>query len=272
MIIKNGNINNASVSAVSAIVMIVDCENKKGSWDFMKWHADDDCQIKYSNEMVAILGPSAKHATANEKALLEMPWTADELEQLEYQFANLASIPNYPGNYIVDRYLKFAFLDAYDDNKDPAKAIEYYVSTINKEIARKREEFRLETLDYVDDNGRDIVCPTLANKRLRQANDALDAFKASSAYGSDYDVLMANVVKYVSRYDTEDFASLRELAETLEAYAKTKGGNAYTQAEKIVNGEIEDDKNNPNPYVNVVNAVKYMREAASALEIYENYK
>ena len=236
----------------------------------MKWHADDDCQIKYSNEMVAILGPSAKHATANEKALLEMPWTADELEQLEYQFANLASIPNYPGNYIVDRYLKFAFLDAYDKNKDPAKAIDSYVSIINKEIARKREEFRLETLDYVDDNGKDIICPTLANKRLRQANDALDLFKSSGSYGSDYDSLMANVVKYVSRYDTEDFASLRELADSLEALTKAKGGNAYTEAETIVANGTEKD--NPNDYVNVVKAVKYMREAASALEIYENYK
>ena len=263
-------IDNSSVSSVSAIVMIVECQNKKGAWDFMTWHAGADCQVKYSNEMVAILGPSAKHATANETALLEMPWTAAELEQLETQFKKLASIPNYPGNYIVDRYLKFAFLDAYDDNKDPAKSIEYYVSTINKEIARKRKEFNLETLDYVDDEGKDIVCPTLANKRLRQANDALDAFKASKTYNTDYEALVADVVKYVSRYETEDFATLRNRADALETLAKTKGGNAYTNAEKMVNGSMEMDKNND--YVNIVLAVEYMRDAASALEIYENYK
>jgi len=261
-------IDNSSVSAVSAIVMIVDCQNKKGSWDFMRWHADDKCQIDYSKEMVAILGPSAKHATANVSALKSMPWTADELEQLELQFNKLASIPNYPGNYIVDRYLKFAFLDAYDANKDPAKAIEYYVSTINKEIARKREEFKLETLQYGD-----YVCPTLANKRLRQAVAALNEFKSSSAYNAQaYDGAFNNIMKLISSYETEDYASVRELAAVLEAQAETTGGNTYSDAKKIANGEMEDDKNNPNPYVDLVNAITYMNDAASALEVYKNYK
>ena len=42
---ENGNINNASVSSVSAIVMIIGCDKKAGSWNFMKWHAGADCQI-----------------------------------------------------------------------------------------------------------------------------------------------------------------------------------------------------------------------------------
>ncbi len=265
---EEGNINNASVSSVTAIVMIVNCENKGGSWDFMRWHAGADCQIDYSNEMVAILGPSAKHATANEKALLEMPWTADELEQLEFQFNNLASIPNYPGNYIVDRYLKFAFLDAYNDNMDPAKSIEYYVSTINKEIARKRDEFNLETLQYGDE-----VCPTLANKRLRQAEAELKEFKGSSAYNaSSYDVLYNMIMKLIASHETEDYASLNEFADMLETLAKEKGGSSYADAVKIAEGEMEDNENSPNAYVSVVNAVQYMRDAAAALKVYENYK
>ncbi len=257
-------INNASVSTVSAIVMIVGCENKKGSWDFMKWHAGADCQIDYSNEMVAILGPSAKHATANEKALVEMPWTNAELEQLTFQFKNLASVPNYPGNYIVDRYLKFAFLDAYDDNMDPAKAIEYYVSTINKEIARKRQEFNLETLQYGED-----VCPTLANKRLRQAEAELIKFKESSAYNAGYDETYNIIMKLIASHETEDYASLNELADVLRGALKEKGGASYDAALKIAAGEQKDDNN---PYVSAVLAIEYMEDAAAALKIYERYK
>ena len=260
-------INNASVSTVTAIVMIVDCDNKKGSWDFMRWHAGTDCQIDYSNEMVAILGPSAKHATANEKALVEMPWTNEELEQLTYQFQNLASVPNYPGNYIVDRYLKFAFLDAYNSNVDPAKAIESYVSIINKEIARKREEFRLETLQYGED-----VCPTLANKRLRQAEAGLQEFKSSSAYNSSYDETLNIIMKLIASHETEDYASLNELSDVFESAVKEKGGASYETAVKIASGEIKDDENNPNPYVSAVLAVQYMRDAAKALKVYEQYK
>lgn len=164
-------INNVSVSTTSAICMMNGCDNEAGAWEFMKWHAGYECQRDYSNEMVAIIGPSAKHATANVKALGEMPWTSAELEQLQYQFNNLASIPNYPGSYIIGRYTNFAFLAAYEDNADPIDELQSYITTINKEITRKREEFGLETLE---------LGQTLAEKRLLQVEEAYaaDAEKA----------------------------------------------------------------------------------------------
>jgi len=129
--------------------------------------------------MVAIIGPSAKHATANVKALSEMPWTSSEYEQLSYQFNNLASIPNYPGSYIIGRYTNFAFLAAYEDNADPITELQSYITIINKEITRKREEFGLETLE---------LGQTLIEKRLLQVEEAynndtdkMDGAKVSAA-------------------------------------------------------------------------------------------
>ena len=158
-------INNVSVATTSAICMMNGCDNEAGAWEFMKWHAGADCQIKYSNEMVAILGPSAKHATANIQALREMPWTSAEYEQLSYQFNNLASIPNYPGSYIIGRYTSFAFLAAYEDNADPITELQSYITTINKEITRKRAEFGLETVE---------LGQTLTEKRLLQVEEAYE--------------------------------------------------------------------------------------------------
>jgi hypothetical protein len=166
-------INNVSVATTSAICMMNGCDNEAGAWEFMKWHAGYECQRDYSNEMVAIIGPSAKHATANVKALGEMPWTSAELEQLRYQFNNLASIPNYPGSYIIGRYTSFAFLAAYEDNADPIDELQSYITTINKEITRKRAEFNLETLE---------LGQTLAEKRVLQVQEA---FEADSKKSSD---------------------------------------------------------------------------------------
>ena len=163
---EDGNINNVSVSSVSAIVMMNDKELKsnekkmQNAWSFMVWHAGADCQTKYSNEMVAIIGPSAKHSTANLQALEGMPWTHNELTQLQAQFNKLASIPNYPGSYIIDRYTSFAFLAALNENADPVTELQSYITTINKEITRKRAEFGLETLE---------LGQTLAEKRMDQA-------------------------------------------------------------------------------------------------------
>jgi hypothetical protein len=115
--------------------------------------------------MVAIMGPSAKHSTANKFALAEMPWTTTEYQRLEAQFKNLASIPNYPGSYIIGRYTNFAFLAAYNDNANPIVELQRYISTINKEITRKRAEFGLETLE---------LGQTLLEKRLGQVEEAYE--------------------------------------------------------------------------------------------------
>ncbi len=233
---EEGVINNVAVSSASAIVMITGCDNRQGAWDFMRWHVGAKCQADYSNEMVAILGPSAKHSTANEKALKELPWTAKELEQIEYQFHNLAAIPNYPGTYIISRYTQFAFLDAYSDNVEPATALQSYITTINKEITRKRAEFGLETLDYLGQ--------TLAQKRMSQAETELTSARESSSYNSAYDDVYNNVMNLISGYETEDFASIRALADSLE-------------------------KTNSDLFAK---AVGYLRDAANALERYEDYK
>jgi hypothetical protein len=116
--------------------------------------------------MVAILGPSAKPACANKNALREMPWTSEEYKQIAYQFNKLASIPNYPGSYIIGRYTDFAFLAAYNNNADPVTELQSYISTINKEITRKRQEFGLETLE---------LGQTLPQKRLLQVEQAYAA-------------------------------------------------------------------------------------------------
>ena len=232
---ENGNINNVAVSAASAISMINGCEDIDGAWEFMKWHVDDKCQIDYANEMVAILGPSAKHATANISALESMPWTTEEYKQLSLQFNNLAAVPNYPGSYIVGRYTGFAFLSAYNDNADPVTELQSYIKTINVEITRKREEFGLETLK----DGQ-----TLAEKRMEEAESKLLEAHDSSAYSSAYDDTYNATMKLIEGYSTEDYASLRTLADTLESLNST-----------LFEGVVSD-----------------LRSAAKALESYEAYK
>ncbi len=163
---ENGEtkINNQSISGCSAIVMIAGTDHPNESWDFMRWQTGAVCQVEYASEMVAIIGESAKHSTANRAALESMPWTREEYEQVQAQFENLASIPNYPGSYILGRYTEFAFLSAYNDDADPREELLRYINTINTEITRKREEFNLETLE---------IGQTLADKRFDQAVEAM---------------------------------------------------------------------------------------------------
>ena len=163
----DGSINNTADCTIAAVVMISgQSEEQQGaSWKFMKWYTGAEAQSRYANEMVAIIGDSAKHPTANRVALKNMPWTRDEYKEVSKQFENLAAIPNYPGSYYIDRHTDFAFLAAYNKNEDPTTELLSYINTINNEITRKREEFKLETLE---------IGQTLASKRMNQAMEAMD--------------------------------------------------------------------------------------------------
>ena len=216
MVDEEGNINNDSVSGVSAVVLISydrsdakAVKHAESSWEFMKWYVGEDCQKQYSDEMVAILGPSAKHATANKVALESLPWTRQEYSRIATQFNNLAAIPNYPGAYIIGRYTKFAFLDAYNDNLNPVESLLGYIDYINEEITRKRDEFGLETLD------KELKQTTLAIKRMQEAEAALEEARKSESYSSAYDDTVNAVLKEIRDYETEDYGELEACAENL---------------------------------------------------------
>ena len=128
--------------------MLHGCEGEEqfASWEFMQWQTSAETQATYGNKMVALIGPSAKYETANINAIKNLSWTADERAAIEDQIKHMSSIVNYPGSYIIARYVKFAFLDAVNAGADPVDALSEYIDAMNAEITRKREEFGMKTL------------------------------------------------------------------------------------------------------------------------------
>lgn len=139
----DGTINNDCVCTVSAIMMIKGCRYPEETFKFMSWFTDAEYQVDYANELVALLGESAKTVAPNYRAMEELPWTVDEKDALLEQMHHLRGIPAYPGYYIIPRYLTFAFQAAYSQGADPADKLLSYVHAINAEIDRKRKEFDL---------------------------------------------------------------------------------------------------------------------------------
>jgi hypothetical protein len=129
----------------------------------MQWETSDSSQSNYGNRMVALIGPSAKYSTANLNALEDLSWTSSEKEAIRAQMNHLSSIVNYPGSYIITRYMQFAFLDAVNDGADAVESLRGYVDAINAEITRKREEFKSDKFDLWIDNGTEGTEPPLKN-------------------------------------------------------------------------------------------------------------
>jgi len=197
----DGKINNISMATVGSIVLMDGCRNLEASWDFMDWWVGKEFQVDYSNELVAVMGPAAKNATANREALEELPWSSSEFENLDLQMNNLAAITAYPGSYIIARYTNFAFLDAYNDLADPVDSLLNYINAINKEVTRKRKEFDYEVLE---------VGQTLVEKRTAQI-----AALAEGLTGRDAEISAMNAAL--------EAADTAAIAKSANAFSKLAG-------------------------------------------------
>ncbi len=251
---EDGSINNDSISGVTAVVMISGTTSKKDAWSYMRWYTGADCQESYANEMVAIIGDSAKHPTANRDALISMPWTYDEYEEVRKQFDNLASVNNYPGYYYIDRYTNFAFLAAYNDGADPKTEILSYINTINTEITRKRQEFKLETLE---------LGQTLAEKRLGQATEALDALVKKYNETPYKDAI--SEARYAIRNaseDQEDYILLQNAAEDFKEILESKWDGKYVKIKKANGTSVSK----PSYYVSITKQTMEKDDGGYAIE------
>ena len=146
---KGDELHYESLAGVTATVIVRGCDNLLAAWQFAQWNSNDKVQAEYGNRMVALIGPSAKYETANLLAIDNLSWTASEKLAIMDQMANMCSIVNYPGSYIYNRYIKFAFLDAVNDGANPVEALQSYIDAINSELTRKREEFKDRGIWYV---------------------------------------------------------------------------------------------------------------------------
>ncbi|MBR6807224.1 MAG: extracellular solute-binding protein [Clostridia bacterium] len=161
----NRILDNTVVGSADSIFMVKDSKNKDRAWEFMKWYTDKDFQVALSEELILLLGQSGMRTVANISAIEELPWNKDDLDALIAQIDSVKCLPQYPGTYIITRYVNFAVNNAYNEGADPIEQLLGYTSAINKEISRKRSEFGFETL---------AVGQTLAEKRIEQAVEELN--------------------------------------------------------------------------------------------------
>ena len=152
-------INYNSLAGVSATVMLHGCDNTAAAWAYLQWQTSERVQGNYGNKMVALIGPSAKYHAANKNAIKYLSWTAGERAAIEDQMEHMSSIVNYPGSYIKDRYMKFAFLDAVNNGANAVEALSQYIDAMNSEITRKRQEFGLAVLE----TGEEYIPPEKRN-------------------------------------------------------------------------------------------------------------
>ena len=120
-------------------------EYPEESWAFMQWWGDSDIQARYGKELEAVMGESARYASANVKAFDQLAWNSSEREMLLEQWNWVVGTPEVPGGYYINRHIINAIRKVMNQNMDPRETLLDYTRDINDELIKKRKEFGLPT-------------------------------------------------------------------------------------------------------------------------------
>ena len=166
---ENGNINRSNVAGGVCTMMIkkginfddigttnkADVDEKtwnevmknenrmNDAWEFMKWWVSADVQVRFGREMEALLGSSARYATANKDALKQLSWNSRQIKVLNESMEETVGVPEVPGSYYTPRHIVNATRRVINEKDDARETLIDYTRKINEELTRKRQEFNL---------------------------------------------------------------------------------------------------------------------------------
>ena len=142
---ENGNtyIDRTDFITGNATMMLAcdDEQKKQNSWEFMKWWASVDTQVRFGREIEALLGASARYNTANRDAFSKLSWSMKDIEVLSAQWDQTVGIREVPGGYYTGRHLANAVRKCINEKADSRETIIDYSIKIDEEITKKRKEF-----------------------------------------------------------------------------------------------------------------------------------
>ena len=139
---EDGTVDHTSTGGGTGCAILEQSEHKKEAWEFLKWWTDSETQLRYSNELEAVLGPTGRVALSNVEALSEMSWDAKMKETILDAWYNVQELPEYPGSYYVSRSIYQSFWNVVNANKNTKDMLMKYGREANEEISRKWKQYQ----------------------------------------------------------------------------------------------------------------------------------
>ena len=141
---EDGTISHAANSSGSGFIILKDCKNVEGAWEYIKWFTSTDTMITYGQNVEGVMGPLGRFESANVEALQKLNWSKSDLTKINAQLNELDEIPIIPSSYVVTRSIMNAFRSVVNDNENARETLRWYNKDINAEITRKRKNLGLD--------------------------------------------------------------------------------------------------------------------------------
>ena len=141
---EDGTVSHAANSSGSGFIVLKDCKNPSGAWDYIKWFTDTDTMVTYGQNVEGVMGPLGRFESANVEALQRLNWSKSDLSKINAQLNELDEIPIIPSSYVVTRSIMNAFRAVVNDADNARETLRWYNKDINTEITRKRKNLGLD--------------------------------------------------------------------------------------------------------------------------------
>lgn len=145
----DGTINNTNIAHTNYTVIMNNGCNQEAAWAFVQWWLSEEIQHDYAMQLEAVFGVSGRYAPANKQVLARLPYPKAALDALMAQYENTFGVPEIPGAYMTERMFTYAFNAVVTDTSamSPRQALYTNIYAIDRELTRKREEYRLPTAE-----------------------------------------------------------------------------------------------------------------------------
>ena len=143
---EDGTIDRSEAAGGTSIIAIKsdNADRESWAWEYIKWRTGAEAQARYGRELEALLGPTARVATANLEAFENLGWPKKTRDVINEQRSHLVEVEEVPGGYYLTRNFNNAFQAVVSSGEEPRSALLEWTKQTDSEIARKREEFGLQ--------------------------------------------------------------------------------------------------------------------------------
>jgi ABC-type glycerol-3-phosphate transport system substrate-binding protein len=122
-------------------VIMKQSKHPEDAWEFLKWWSSAEVQMRFANEVEALMGAEARWNTANKEAFLSLSWNKEDIEVITEQWEWAKETPVVLGGYFTARHLTNAWTTVVVSGGDVRDALEQAVKDINRELRMKQEEY-----------------------------------------------------------------------------------------------------------------------------------
>lgn len=138
---EDGTVCHTATGGGTGCAILNQSANKKAAWEFLKWWTKAETQLRYSNELESVLGPTGRVALSNVEALSQLSWDSRMVETIMTSWSDVTEIPEYPGSYYVSRAIYQSFWTVANENENAMDVLTKYSKEANEEISRKWKQY-----------------------------------------------------------------------------------------------------------------------------------